>query len=81
MAPLMGRKNRVQLRLLGDHRATSIAQNGPISLHFASQKLLPAKTRAFVDFVTQAFREQQLAHRLSVKRQGSMNFGRSPGTC
>nr|WP_315231965.1 LysR substrate-binding domain-containing protein [uncultured Albidiferax sp.] len=44
---------------------------GPISLYFASQKLLPAKTRAFVDFVTQTFREQQLAHRLSVQSLAS----------
>ena len=40
---------------------------GPLSLYFASQKLLPAKTRAFVDFVTAAFREQKLAQRLSAK--------------
>lgn len=38
---------------------------GPISLYFASQKLLPAKTRAFVDFVTDGFREQKLAQRFS----------------
>jgi len=38
---------------------------GPLSLYFASQKLLPGKTRAFVDFVTAAFREQKLAQRLS----------------
>ncbi len=36
---------------------------GAISLYFTSQKLLPAKTRAFVDFVTQAFSEQALAQR------------------
>jgi hypothetical protein len=29
---------------------------GPISMYFASKKLLPAKTRAFVDFVSEAFR-------------------------
>jgi len=40
---------------------------GPISLYFASQKLLPAKTRAFVDFVTQAFRTQKLAEVFSGK--------------
>jgi DNA-binding transcriptional LysR family regulator len=39
---------------------------GPISLYFTSQKLLPAKTRAFVDFVTEAFRAQKLAQVLSV---------------
>ncbi|ASU40973.1 LysR family transcriptional regulator [Herbaspirillum sp. meg3] len=41
------------------------ADVGPLSLYFASQKLLPGKTRVFVDFVTEAFREQKLAHRLS----------------
>src|SRR5450830_1138796 len=40
---------------------------GPLSLYFASQKLLPAKTRAFVDFVTASFREQKLAQRLSAR--------------
>lgn len=33
---------------------------GPMSLYFTNQKLLPAKTRAFVDFVTEAFRAQKL---------------------
>lgn len=32
---------------------------GVVSLYFTSQKLMPAKTRAFVDFVTAAFRERQ----------------------
>jgi len=36
---------------------------GAISLYFTSQKLMPAKTRAFIDFVTDAFRAQQLALR------------------
>lgn len=36
---------------------------GQISLYFTSQKLLPAKTRAFVDHVTEQFREQGLAER------------------
>ena len=40
---------------------------GPLSLYFASQKLLPAKTRAFVDFVTRAFEEQGLAQALSAR--------------
>ncbi|MDR7307064.1 hypothetical protein J2X15_002350 [Rhodoferax saidenbachensis] len=40
---------------------------GPISLYFASQKLLPAKTRAFIDFAIHAFGEQKLAHVLSAK--------------
>ena len=41
---------------------------GPISLYFASHKLLPAKTRAFVDFVTEAFRAQKVPQVLSVRR-------------
>ena len=32
---------------------------GVISLYFTSQKLMPAKTRAFVDFVTTGFRERR----------------------
>lgn len=38
---------------------------GAVSLYYTSQKLMPAKTRAFVDYVTSAFREQQLAQRFS----------------
>ncbi|MGH8769357.1 MAG: hypothetical protein ACREVT_14425 [Burkholderiales bacterium] len=37
------------------------ADAGPISLCCAGQKLLPAKTRAFVDFVVEHFRSQNLA--------------------
>lgn len=40
---------------------------GSISLYFTKQKLLPAKTRAFIDHVTDVFREQDLARRLSGK--------------
>lgn len=36
---------------------------GPISLYFASQKLIPAKTRAFVKFVTEHFQSERLAQR------------------
>ncbi|CAE6722367.1 LysR family transcriptional regulator [Paraburkholderia nemoris] len=46
---------------------------GPISLYFTNQKLLPAKTRAFVDFVTEAFRAQKLAQVLSVRNRGRGN--------
>ena len=49
------------VRLLPDWYADA----GSISLYFASQKLLPAKTRTFVDFVTQSFREQEQARRFS----------------
>jgi DNA-binding transcriptional LysR family regulator len=38
---------------------------GAVSVYYTSQKLMPAKTRAFVDYVTSAFREQQLAKRFS----------------
>ena len=43
------------------------ADLGGISIYFASQKLLPAKTRAFVDHLTTAFHEQNLARRFSAK--------------
>lgn len=38
---------------------------GPIALYFAKGKLLPAKTRAFVDFIVAQFRKKRLAARLS----------------
>lgn len=38
---------------------------GTISLYFAAQKLLPAKTRVFIDFVVEHFRQEKLAKRLS----------------
>ncbi len=41
------------------------ADAGAISLYYASRTLLPAKTRAFVDWVTDSFREQRLAERFS----------------
>lgn len=41
------------------------ADAGPISLYFPSRTLLPAKTRAFVDFVTDAFKRQRLAARFA----------------
>ena len=41
------------------------ADAGAISLYFASRTLLPAKTRAFVDRVTEAFRKQKLAQRFA----------------
>ena len=36
---------------------------GHVSVYFPAQKLLPAKTRAFVDFVADAFTTQKLARR------------------
>jgi DNA-binding transcriptional LysR family regulator len=43
------------------------ADLGAVSLYFPSQKLLRAKTRAFVDYVTAAFRKQNLARRFSAE--------------
>lgn len=51
------------LRLLPDWHADL----GNISIYFASQKLLPAKTRAFVDHVTAAFHARNLARRFSAE--------------
>ncbi len=41
------------------------ADVGPISLYFSGQKLVPAKTRAFVDFVVGYFKREGLAKRFS----------------
>ena len=41
------------------------ADAGPISIYYASRTLMPAKTRAFVDFVAEAFRRQRLAERFA----------------
>jgi DNA-binding transcriptional LysR family regulator len=38
---------------------------GMLALYFPAQKLLPAKTRAFVDFIVTHFRQQKLAQRFS----------------
>jgi len=38
--------------------------DGPISLYFSAQRLLPAKTRAFIDYLIARFREQRIAERL-----------------
>ncbi|SFQ28290.1 DNA-binding transcriptional regulator, LysR family [Pseudomonas sp. NFPP07] len=40
---------------------------GPISLYFAGQKLLPAKTRVFVDMLVSHAREQQWAKRFDAR--------------
>lgn len=50
-------------RLLPDWHADL----GAISLYFPSKKLLPAKTRAFVDYATTAFRERNVARRFSAE--------------
>lgn len=41
------------------------ADAGSISLYYASRTLLPAKTRAFTDFIVEAFRRERLAERLA----------------
>ncbi|HQT66536.1 MAG: LysR family transcriptional regulator [Rhodospirillales bacterium 20-60-12] len=41
------------------------ADAGAISIYYASRTLLPAKTRAFVDWVVEAFKQQQLAERFA----------------
>lgn len=38
---------------------------GALSLYFSAQKLLPAKTRAFIDFVVAHFRKHKLAQRFN----------------
>lgn len=38
---------------------------GTLSLYFTAQKLLPAKTRVFVDFIVEHFRKEKLAQRFS----------------
>jgi DNA-binding transcriptional LysR family regulator len=38
---------------------------GMLALYFPAQKLLPAKTRAFVDFIVAHFRQEKLAQRFS----------------
>jgi DNA-binding transcriptional LysR family regulator len=41
------------------------ADAGSISLYYASRTLLPAKTRAFIDFVVDAFKRERLAERFA----------------
>lgn len=38
---------------------------GSLSLYFSAQKLLPAKTRVFVDFIVERFRQQKLAEQFN----------------
>ena len=66
-------------RLLPDWHADL----GAISLYFAIRKLLPAKTRAFVDHMTAAFREQNLAQRFSAEGRpsGAGICGRRSASC
>lgn len=47
------------------------ADVGAISLYYASRALLPAKTRAFVEFVIEAFERERLAQRFSALPAGA----------
>ena len=49
------------LRLVPDWYADA----GTISMYFATRALMPARTRAFIDFVSEAFEQRQLARRFS----------------
>lgn len=40
------------------------ADTGPVEIYFLQSRLLPAKTRAFVDFIVTAFRRDKLAEQL-----------------
>jgi DNA-binding transcriptional LysR family regulator len=40
-------------------------EDGAISIYYSEHKLLPGKTRAFVDFIIEQFAEQQLARHFS----------------
>ena len=54
--------NQDQNRALGGEWYADIGQ---ISLYYASRTLLPAKTRAFIELVSDAFRRDRLAERLA----------------
>lgn len=63
-------ENGELIRLLPDW----YADVGPISLYYASRTLLPAKTRVFIDFVTEHFRRERLAERFA----GSLGASNMP---
>ena len=54
-------QNKTLIRVLPDW----YVDGGTLSLYFAAQKLLPAKTRVFVDYVVEHFRAQELARHFS----------------
>ena len=49
------------IRLLPGWRADS----GPLSLYYPGKKLLPAKTRVFVDYLLEQFRQQDFAAQMA----------------
>ncbi len=54
-------KSGTLVRLLPEWHADA----GPLSLYFASTKLLPAKSRVFVDFIVEQFKRQGLAKKFA----------------
>jgi len=62
------------------------ADAGPISLYYANRTLLPAKTRAFIDFITDRFQKDRLAERFAGSlgsihgsgKQNSSTFSENP---
>ncbi len=54
-------ESRALIRVLPDW----YVDGGSLSLYFAAQRLLPAKTRVFIDFVVEHFRTQKLAERFT----------------
>ncbi|ALL66326.1 Transcriptional regulator [Paraburkholderia caribensis MBA4] len=43
------------------------AELSPLTIYYPNRKLLPAKTRVFIDFVVEAFRERRLAARFDAR--------------
>lgn len=43
------------------------AENGSLSLYFPTHKMLPAKTRVFVDFIVEQFRIQRLSQKFDAR--------------
>jgi hypothetical protein len=41
------------------------ADAGATSIYFSSKTLMPAKTRAFIDFVVERFKRERLAERFA----------------
>jgi DNA-binding transcriptional LysR family regulator len=44
------------------------SDHGVISMYFSAKKLMPAKTRVFVDFIVEKFRTQQLSKKWSANK-------------
>ena len=42
---------------------------GPVALYYPSRRLLPAKTRVFVDFVVEQFRDAGFARRMDARHR------------